>query len=127
VDVLHLEAAHLALLEAIARGDGAVAAAPWRAATLHAAGAEEAAHGRIRGQRVAGQYDLEVVVVQLHGPARVLAVLRQQRRFGLRDKLGNGRHACGAVAERGQRGRARGVRRCTSAPASRRRSARPGR
>src|SRR5271163_1217792 len=81
-DVLDLVAAHFALLEPIARGDGAVTAALGRPPAHQSLRLEVASYARVRRTRQArgAQRDPQVVVVQLRSPAWVIAVLRGQCR-----------------------------------------------
>jgi hypothetical protein len=83
VDVLGLEAAHLAGLQAPSGLLGPRRAARMYPTPVQAGALHEAAHAGIGGQRREGLVALhqrgEVVIVQLHRPARVVAVLRLQR------------------------------------------------
>lgn len=83
--VLDLVAAHLALLEPVAGGDGGLGATPRRAPARESLGFKIPPHARIRRRfhTGGGKPHAQVVVVQLGGPARVLAVLRGQCLHGL--------------------------------------------
>jgi hypothetical protein len=79
-DVLDLEAAHLALLQAIARGQRAGGVALGGGATHHPVCLQIAPHARIGRHRGggAGECRRQVVAMQLRGPAGMIAVLRLQ-------------------------------------------------
>lgn len=79
-DVLDLEAAHLALFQAIACGQRAGGVALGGGAAHHPVGLQVAPHARIGGHRGggAGEGRGQVVAMQLGGPAGMIAVLRLQ-------------------------------------------------
>src|SRR5450631_84370 len=83
--VLDFVAAHFALFEPIAGGQGAVARPAQRALTQQSLRSQIPAYARIRRALHAGggERHAQVVVVQLRGPTRVLAVWRGQRLHGL--------------------------------------------
>jgi hypothetical protein len=85
-DVFDFVAAHLALFKPVARGNGAITAALGRPLAPKSLRFEIASYARVRRTHEArgAQRDPQVVVVQLRGPPRVIAVLRGQ----CRDRLG---------------------------------------
>ena len=87
-DVLDLVAAYFQVFEAVTRGQRTVGGTPQGALARHAARLEEAPQRRVGRQRAARQCDPQVVVVELGGPARMLAVLRDQRSLGQRRQTG---------------------------------------
>ena len=89
-DVFDFVAAYFTLLESIAGGDGSVTAALRRTPahqSLRIEGASDAGVRRTREARGVQRYP-QIVVVQLRGPARVMAVLRGQRRHRLDRQTG---------------------------------------
>jgi hypothetical protein len=129
-DVLDLEAAHLALFQAIARGQRAGGVALGGGAAHHPVGLQVAPHARIGRHRGggAGEGRGQVVAMQLGGPTGMIAVLRLQGLAGggqhTREGPAVGAHA---IAQHRHRIGRRRARRSTSARGSTRRSARPGR
>lgn len=79
-DMIELEAAHLAVLEPVAREHRARARALGCRLAEHPLGLEVAAYRRVgrHAQPSAGECCAQIVHVQLRGPARVLAVLLHQ-------------------------------------------------
>ena len=127
-DMLDLEAADLQTLQAIARCQGAVGCALGPCLAEHALRLEVAPDGRVgrHGHCAVRQRDAQIVEVQLHRPARVLAVLRHQDGDDLGSRLGNWPHRRAADCAASPSDRRRAGPRSTSAPAWRHRSAHRG-
>lgn len=113
-DMLDLEAAHLALFQAIARRQGARGIALGVAAAHHPVRLQIAPYARIGRHRggAAGECRGQVVVVQLSGPTGMVVVLRLQGLAGdgqqTREGTAVGAHAMAQHRHRIGRG-ARGV------------------
>ena len=112
-DMIELEAAHLAVLEPVAREHRARARALGRRLAEHPLGLEVAAYRRVgrHAQPSAGECCAQIVHVQLRGPARVLAVLLHQGVDDARRKTREAASGAWPVAQRRDRvgGAARGV------------------
>ena len=102
VDVVELKAAYFELLQAVTGSERSGRCALRGGLTEHAMGLEVAPDRRVGGHRNAAAFELgqQVVEMQLHGPAGVLAVLRCERLNELRVQAGELPHVVAlAVAQ----------------------------